>query len=214
MFRSPTRDHVLSFAGLLQSSILVQQLATQSSHQEGPLLSLAVSVLRTDADSVAAVYGSAGELHVGFQGISRLLAGGAGDASRPLFQYAVAMHQLALKLPAMTHVANAVHDGLEALQVRYLADGELKDDEEEEVEQLYADLADLYASTISTLTPRIMVQGSQGKLSNPETVNRVRTALFAGIRSAYLWHQIGGRRWHLLLQRRQYQNLAARLDRI
>ncbi len=214
MFKNPTRDHVLSFAGLIQSSSLVQQLATRDSHNESALLSLALSVLRVDADSVTGVYGSVDDLNLGLQAISRLLRGGSGDSSRPVFQYAVAMHQLALKLPAMTHVATSIHDGLEELQPRYLSGGALVDDEDEKLDQLYTDLAALYSKTISTLTPRIMVQGSQGKLSSPETVNRVRTALFAGIRSAYLWHQLGGRRWHLLFQRRHYQQMASRLGRI
>ena len=214
MFQSPTRDHILAFAGLLQSASLVTQLATRDSHDEGALLSSALSVLRVDADNVADVYGSVDELRLGLQAVSSLLGGRPGESSKPIFQYAVAMHQLALKLPAMTHVSSAVHAGLLELQNQKLSDGEIIDDDEEGVEQLYESLASLYSRTISTLTPRIMVQGSQGRLSSPETVNRVRAALFAGIRSAFLWHQIGGRRWHLLFQRRQYQNMAARLGRI
>ncbi|MDX1397057.1 MAG: DUF489 family protein [Oceanospirillum sp.] len=32
---------------------------------------------------------------------------------------------------------------------------------------------------------------------------KVRALLFAGIRSAILWHQLGGRRWKLLLGRKK-----------
>lgn len=214
MLQIPTRDQVLAFSGLFQSASLVLQLATRDTHDEGALLSSAVSVLRVDADSVMSVYGSPDDVRLGLQTIGRLFSGRPGESSRSLFQYAVAMHQLALKLPATTHVAGAIHEGLEALQDEFLVDGRLPDDEEEDVSRLYESLASLYSRTISTLTPRIMVQGNQGRLSSPETVNRVRTALFAGIRSAYLWHQLGGRRWRLLFQRRQYQTMAARLGRI
>jgi high frequency lysogenization protein len=62
------------------------------------------------------------------------------------------------------------------------------------------------------MEPRIMVHGSQGKLSNPLTVNKVRSALFAGIRAAFLWHQLGGRRWQLMLHRRSIQAIARRLS--
>ncbi|HKM37225.1 MAG TPA: DUF489 family protein, partial [Thiopseudomonas sp.] len=33
------------------------------------------------------------------------------------------------------------------------------------------------------------------------TAAKVRALLFAGIRSARLWRQLGGRRWHLLTKR-------------
>jgi len=63
------------------------------------------------------------------------------------------------------------------------------------------DLAQLYARTISTLTPRIIVSGEHGYLTNPRTAARVRAVLLAGIRAAYLWNQLGGRRWHLVFRR-------------
>jgi high frequency lysogenization protein len=40
---------------------------------------------------------------------------------------------------------------------------------------------------------------------------RVRCMLFAAVRAAVLWHQSGGRRWHLMLRRRQ---LLARSQRL
>jgi high frequency lysogenization protein len=53
-----------------------------------------------------------------------------------------------------------------------------------------------------------MVQGEPKKLQDPDTVNRIRASLFAGIRSAFLWHQCGGRRWQLLFNRNGYHAFA------
>jgi high frequency lysogenization protein len=72
-------------------------------------------------------------------------------------------------------------------------------------------LAGLYSQTISTLVPRIMVSGEHGHLSNPATAARVRAALFAGIRSAVLWRQLGGRRWRLLFQRARIVHTASEM---
>ena len=72
-------------------------------------------------------------------------------------------------------------------------------------------LAELYSRTISTLTPRIMVSGEHGHLANPAIAARVRAALLAGIRSAVLWRQLGGRRWQLLLRRGRIARAAADL---
>jgi len=72
-------------------------------------------------------------------------------------------------------------------------------------------LAQLYSQTISTLTPRIMVSGEHGHLANPAIAAKVRATLLAGIRSAVLWRQLGGRRWQLLFSRGKIARAAAEL---
>jgi high frequency lysogenization protein len=74
-----------------------------------------------------------------------------------------------------------------------------------------ANLAGCYRETLSTLTPRIIVTGEHGHLSNPEVANTVRALLLAAIRSAVLWRQCGGARWGLLLGRRKLLTEAQRL---
>jgi high frequency lysogenization protein len=69
--------------------------------------------------------------------------------------------------------------------------------------RLVEKLAEIYSQTLSTLSPRILVNGEHGHLSNPLIAAKVRAALLAGIRAAFLWRQLGGRRWQLLLQRRR-----------
>ncbi len=75
-------------------------------------------------------------------------------------------------------------------------------------ENVLANLADLYHSTISTLQPRIMVVGDQQYLGAQNTVNKIRALLLAGIRGALLWRQCGGSRWKLLVFRKKLQDEA------
>ena len=72
-------------------------------------------------------------------------------------------------------------------------------------------IAELYTRTVSTLGPRILVNGEQGYLANSLIAAKVRCALFAGIRAGFLWRQLGGRRWQLLFQRRAIANEAGRI---
>jgi len=74
--------------------------------------------------------------------------------------------------------------------------------------QVFSRLAELYAGTLSTLRPRVMVTGNPQWLQQPALVERVRASLLAAVRSAVLWRQIGGRQWQLLLHRRQSSMLA------
>ena len=72
-------------------------------------------------------------------------------------------------------------------------------------ENILANLGEVYQSTISTLQPRIMVNGEQEYLSRPDIANKIRACLLAGIRSAILWKQCGGARWKFLLYRKKIQ---------
>jgi high frequency lysogenization protein len=64
-------------------------------------------------------------------------------------------------------------------------------------------LGELYASSISQLRPRIMVQGNPVYLSQPPVVAEIRAILLCGLRSAVLWRQLGGSQWDLYLRRPQ-----------
>jgi high frequency lysogenization protein len=75
---------------------------------------------------------------------------------------------------------------------------------------LLAHLADVYSRTVSQLKPRIMVQGDPRFLQIAGNQNRIRSLLLAGIRAAWLWRQVGGSRWKILLGRKQL--LAAAQD--
>ena len=66
-----------------------------------------------------------------------------------------------------------------------------------------AGLADCYKQAISTLNFNIQVLGHGEHLRNEQTAARIRSCLLFGVRSAILWHQLGGRRWHLLFKRKQ-----------
>ncbi len=59
-------------------------------------------------------------------------------------------------------------------------------------------LADLYQDILSTLSPRVMVQGEPMHLRNPDNAARIRALLLAGVRAARLWRHAGGSRWRML----------------
>ena len=64
-------------------------------------------------------------------------------------------------------------------------------------------IAKVYTETISKLSPRIVVHGKPQYLQADRTVYWIRTLLFAGLRSAFLWRQLGGNRWRLMFGRKR-----------
>ena len=73
-----------------------------------------------------------------------------------------------------------------------------------EIKDLQAkEIAALYTQTISTLSPRIVVNGRPQHLQVDRTVHWIRTLLFASLRSAVLWRQLGGGRFSLMFGRKK-----------
>ena len=72
-------------------------------------------------------------------------------------------------------------------------------------------LGALYASTVSGLRPRIMVQGNPHYLGQAAVVAEIRATLLAALRAAVLWRQTGGTLWDFPLRRRQMLEAIERL---
>ena len=68
-------------------------------------------------------------------------------------------------------------------------------------DNVFANIASLYQQTISTLRQRIQVKGNPSYLQQPGVAERIRCLLFAAVRSAFLWRQLGGKRYHLVVYR-------------
>ena len=69
-------------------------------------------------------------------------------------------------------------------------------------DNVLANIASLYQQTLSTLRQRIQVKGNAMYLQQPGVAERIRCMLFAAVRSAHLWRQLGGKRYHLVLYRK------------
>ncbi len=73
-------------------------------------------------------------------------------------------------------------------------------------EFIFESFAALYQEWLSSLQPRIMINGSPYHLQNPSNLCKIRTLLLAGVRGTLLWRQLGGRRWQLFFSRKAILN--------
>jgi high frequency lysogenization protein len=204
------RDQVIALAGIFQSARLVQQLARDGGTETGAFRSSIQSILALDAEDVAAVYGGVSGVRLGLDILANKLGGESAPADVEMARYVVAMMHLEGLLRRRPQMLEALRSGIETAQSQMKffetgADGEVVHP------ALIEKLAELYTQTLSTLGPRIMVSGEHGHLSNPSIAARVRAALLAGIRSAVLWRQTGGKRWRLLISRGRIARTAQEL---
>lgn len=188
------KDRVLALAGIFQACRLVQQAARKNMVDNEALEACLVSIVNVNADTTAAVYGGTQALRLGLRTLQEQLDKGGVPRDLELARYVVSVVHLERQLANQPEMLGGIGVAVEAAQQKCETMAITHP-------EVIAQLAAIYSDTISTLTPRIIVQGEQGYLSNPETANKVRALLLAAIRSAWLWRQVGGRRWQLVFGR-------------
>lgn len=193
-------DRVLALAGLLQALVQVRRIADTGQFESRQVETALDSVLRIDAADTEAVYGSAGNLRSGLHQLRDYLAHGNKDEA--LGRLVLAVLQLERRFIRSQRMADTVQDGLRKLARPDAAHASTDP-------ETIAQLAKLYADTISTLRPRVMVQGNPHYLGQAGVVAEIRALLLAALRSAVLWRQLGGSLWDFVFQRRA---MAAAID--
>jgi high frequency lysogenization protein len=203
-------DSVLALAGIFQSARLVQQLAREGRADAEALRASIRSTLALDAPDVESIYGGTRGVRLGLELLSSKLTGKSQPADVEIARYVVTLVHLEGGLRRRPAMLDAIRQDIDTArsQMKFFGD----DTPAEGVHPVLVEkLAQVYSQTISTLTPRILVSGEHGHLSNPAIAAKVRATLLAGIRSAVLWRQLGGRRWQLLFRRRRIADTAAEL---
>lgn len=197
-------DRSLALGGVFQAAYLVDQVARRGRAPEAEFETCLSSLFEMSPANTEAVYGSRFEIRQGLQTLSEQMAGEEDKRNVYIMRYAINLMQLERKLIKKPAMLKQIADELKGAsqQVRHFGLTH---------SNVVARLADIYSQTLSTLTPRIMVSGEHNYLQNPENANRVRALLLAGIRSAVLWRQCGGRRWQLLFQRKKIIESARKL---
>jgi high frequency lysogenization protein len=200
------RNRTLAFAGMLQALQLVQQTAYGKPHDVDALQASLRSIVMLDSDSVDAIYNNAEGVRVGLRLLQRQLLGNKQKPDAELSRYLVVLLHLERKLSKRDDLLERLRNGIEQVQ---------KQSEHFDLmhANVLASLAGTYADTVSTLTPRIMVNGDPARLQDPAVANQIRALLLAAMRSAVLWRQCGGTRLGLLLGRRKMTGTAAELLR-
>lgn len=187
-------ERTLALAGILQAAVAVQQLARRGVVVPEQLSeALLDSVLTTDADSTEAVYGSPAALFPGLKVLQEQL-NGQGQRDVEQTRYIVGMMQLERRLMRNNQVLNELSQGINQIKRQ-------RDDFDFSAGQIRENLARLYTDTISQLGPRIQISGRPEHLQHQPTQHHIRSLLLAGIRSAVLWRQLGGKRRQIIFSR-------------
>lgn len=189
-------ERTLALAGVMQASMLVNQVARGRWTDQHIISASIESLFVFNPKNVLEVYGNDID-HLQF-GLRRLTTffpkpdkQHDGELANYLFSTILLARLLLQDKPRLERLST----GLEQIQRSHQFDPN-KDEEE-----LYAKIAQLYVTDISTFKRRINIVGSREILQQPREVNTIRALLLAAIRASILWHQVGGRLWHLWWKR-------------
>lgn len=190
------QNQTLALAGVFQASALVQQIAHTGRCTSSTLETCIQSLFVTDPANTLAVYGELKDLREGLATLESVLSSQSRNQDIEILRYALSLIQLESRLNRNPDMLDVIGSRIE--QARHTADhfGYSHGN-------LMRNLASIYSDTISTLKPRIQVTGDPNVLTVDDNAAKIRALLLAGIRSAVLWRQTGGRRWHLIFNRRK-----------
>jgi high frequency lysogenization protein len=191
-------EQTLALAGIAQAAFLVHQLAHHGVAAHDKLSTALNSLFVTHPKTAEDVFGRTDRLNLGLQVLQELLTGtSAVFTPSEVMRYMLGLLYLQYKLSGRPRMLDDISKGLDAIKQQF------PESDLAEKPEAIRELSRLYQGTLSTLPFRIHVRGEVNHLKNDHTAQRIRAVLFAGVRAAVLWQQVGGKRWHLLFQRKR-----------
>ena len=202
---SDLKGQTVALAAMFQFSACVEQLA-KTGHVNQKDFEVSVnSLFNQNPTNTLDVYGGIEQLETG---LSLLIANLSRSPKRSsdCIRYVMGILHLQKHLSKKSSMLDMIAKRLDKsrLQVEHFSITH---------ENVIAGLADIYTDTISTFSFRIQVTGEYQFLQQTRIANQIRTLLFAGVRSAVLWRQLGGNRLKAIYQRTAILEIARSLHK-
>ncbi len=190
------KNEVIALAGIFQATALVEKLATTGYLPKEEFKTCIDCLLEQNPTSTLDTFGSLDSLELGLQVLIDTLGGLRKQNSQQALRYVLGIFHLQSKLSGRKDLLDIIHSRLNQtnMQAQHFCSTH---------DNVIGNLADIYVDTISKFRYRIHVRGEATYLQQQRVASQIRALLFSAIRSAILWRQVGGRRWHILLYRQR-----------
>ncbi|CAM3669263.1 MULTISPECIES: high frequency lysogenization protein HflD [Pseudoalteromonas] len=190
-----TENQVMALAAMCQAAKQVQKIAQYGSSNDYELEKLLNSIVETSPETPSDVYQGTENLREGYKILVNQLSAGE-NKDVEIVKYVGGLMQLERALSAKASSLTELGKGIEDVK-RRLNHFAITDD------TVIAALADIYSKVLSPLGHRIQVYGKPDLLKQQLVQHKIRALLLAGIRSAVLWRQMGGKRRHFFFAKRK-----------
>jgi high frequency lysogenization protein len=199
-------QQVIALAGVAQAARLVDQISKTGSCPAEFLTASINSLFQFDARSTEDVFGGLPGVKLGLHNLAAILASRQESENQDVVRYLFGILYLERKFAADPEMMAVVRSRLEHTRFRH-------EHFSAHIGEICHGVSGVYQDTLSQLRFRIKVTGSEQHLRDERNADTIRALLLAGIRAAFMWRQLGGRRWKLLLHRRRLLQTAQHLSR-
>ncbi|MEC9206101.1 MAG: DUF489 family protein [Pseudomonadota bacterium] len=195
-------NQTISLAAIYQSCYIIKEISWHGNFKKDELEILIDSIFITNPSSIYDVYNNVEKLKTGMKLLKEQLAGF--DINREIKGYFSSLLNLSKALEKNVVMTTKIQD--ELLQLKNLFfDKQITFDEKS------IRIASLYSNTLSKIEPRIIITGNNKYLKDTMFASKIRTSLFAGLRSIFLWKQYGGSRIKIFFYKSKIINEIDRL---
>lgn len=201
-------SQVMAFAAMCQCVQLVHNLARGKTIDDQQWEICINSIMITDPEGSQDIYPSSSDLFLGFKTLIGQLSDSGESRSVEVTKYVAGLIALERKLMKSPNSLAMLAQRVDQVkrQLNHFSINE---------QCVISNLAAIYSEIISPLGSKIQISGAPAQLQKKIVQERIRALLLAGVRAAVFWRQMGGKRRHLLLARKEIvKNAQQQLNRI
>ena len=202
MFKQELKNETISLGAIYQACNEIKKIAWQGEINSNIIQPLINSVYQTTSEDIEALYINIKRLNSGLDFLRRQLVGDAFSRDGEVSRYFEAIGILIKNMNKKEEIFNKLRTELtkQSLPVK-----------EDNLDQHALFLSDLYLTTVSTVEPRIIVNGDNKYLTDKKNAAMIRSLLLCAIRSYILWQQSGGSKFRLFIFKKKIAELAVKL---
>ena len=202
MFKQELKNETISLGAIYQACNEIKKIAWQGEINNNVIEPLINSVYQTTSEQIEDVFISIKRLNSGLDFLRRQLVGDAFSRDGEVSRYFEAISILVKNMNKNDEVLNKLRMELTKQSMPITEDN---------LDQHALFLSELYLNTISTVEPRIIVNGDNKYLTDKKNAAMIRSLLLCAIRSYILWQQSGGSKFRVFLFKKKIAELAVKL---
>ena len=195
MWNDRIDEQTIALAGLYQACQIVSKIAWNGEYSEQELAPLINCIIKIDSTNTENIYLDVSKLEPGLVYFRKQIVGDIFTRSSETRRYIASLNKLSDTLMSDNSCIN---------KIQLLLKNFSEESKAMTTDQKTIELSNIYQQTLSKFEPRIVVNGENKFLTDENHSSRIRTALFAGVRSVILWRQLGGSKLKLLFLKGQF----------
>ena len=194
-------DYVISLCAIFQCSYLIDQASVSNFENISDIEMLIKSIYITKSLKTKDIYYDETKLIDGLTSLKKVLHGKNDASLLNIQKYVLSSIILQKKINKINNLKNLIRKKIDNYHNNSMISENLN------YQIKYSE--QIYKEYISLIKPRVIISGTKEYLEKNSSL--IRALLLSSIRAAFLWNELSGSKWHLILKRKEILNKCDRL---